>query len=130
MGILNLKGESLATKYVEQVFETVQRRNPHETEFHQAVKEMLITLVPVMEKYPIYRELGILERITEPERMITFRVPWVDDNGVVRVNRGFRVQFNSTLGPYKGGLRYHPTVNASIIKFLGFEQILDRKSVV
>jgi len=114
---------SAARQYVEEVFETVKRRNPNETEFHQAVKEMLFTLIPVLEKYPIYRELGILERITEPERMITFRVPWVDDSGRVRVNRGYRVQFNSTLGPYKGGLRYHPTVNASIIKFLGFEQI-------
>lgn len=123
MTILGVTSNSSATQYVEQVFETVQRRNPNETEFHQAVKEMLISLVPVMEKYPIYRDLGILERITEPERMITFRVPWVDDSGKVRVNRGFRVQFNSTLGPYKGGLRYHPTVNASIIKFLGFEQI-------
>ncbi|HZG58727.1 NADP-specific glutamate dehydrogenase [Paenibacillus sp.] len=115
--------QSSAKQYVYDVLETITKRNPNETEFHQAAKEILISLVPVMEKYPIYREQGILERITEPERLITFRVPWVDDNGKVQVNRGFRVQFNSTLGPYKGGLRFHPSVNASIIKFLGLEQI-------
>lgn len=112
-----------AKEYVQQVFETVKRRNPHENEFHQAVEEIFESLVPVFEKNPTYIEHNILERISEPERLITFRVPWVDDNGNVQVNRGFRVQFNSAIGPYKGGIRFHPSVNASIIKFLGFEQI-------
>ncbi|EOS53991.1 NADP-specific glutamate dehydrogenase [Paenibacillus barengoltzii] len=116
-------GLEAARKYVDQVFETVQQRNPGESEFHQAVKEILDSLVPVFAKHSKYQEHGILERIVEPERMITFRVPWVDDQGKVQVNRGFRVQFNSAIGPYKGGLRFHPSVNASIIKFLGFEQI-------
>ncbi len=116
-------GLEAARKYVAQVYETVQKRNPGESEFHQAVKEILDSLVPVFAKHPKYQEHGILERIVEPERMITFRVPWVDDQGKVQVNRGFRVQFNSAIGPYKGGLRFHPSVNASIIKFLGFEQI-------
>ncbi|TCS82527.1 NADP-specific glutamate dehydrogenase [Tepidibacillus fermentans] len=117
------KNLTRARMYVNHVFETVKRRNPNESEFHQAVKEILDSLVPVFEKHPQYMENGILERIVEPERMIIFRVPWVDDQGKVRVNRGFRVQFNSAIGPYKGGLRFHPSVNASIIKFLGFEQI-------
>ena len=112
-----------ANKYVQQVFEELLQRNPGQDEFHQAVKEVLNSLVPVMEKHPEYIENGILDRIVEPERQIMFRVPWVDDNGKVRVNRGFRVQFNSAIGPYKGGLRFHPSVNLSIIKFLGFEQI-------
>jgi len=116
-------GLEAARKYVDQVYETVQQRNPGESEFHQAVKEILDSLVPVFAKHSKYQEHGILERIVEPERMITFRVPWVDDQGKVQVNRGFRVQFNSAIGPYKGGLRFHPSVNASIIKFLGFEQI-------
>lgn len=110
-------------EYVNYVYETVKKRNQNETEFHQAVKEVLDSLIPVFEKHPNFVKLGILERIVEPERMIMFRVPWVDDNGKVQVNRGFRVQYNSALGPYKGGLRFHPSVNASIIKFLGFEQI-------
>ncbi|GIP08454.1 MAG: NADP-specific glutamate dehydrogenase [Paenibacillus macerans] len=112
-----------ASRYVAEVYEAVQKRNPGEHEFHQAVKEILDSLVPVFAKHPKYQESGILERIVEPERLISFRVPWVDDQGKVRVNRGFRVQFNSAIGPYKGGLRFHPSVNASIIKFLGFEQI-------
>jgi glutamate dehydrogenase (NADP+) len=112
-----------AENYVNEVYESVKKRNPNESEFHQAVKEIFTSLVPVFAKYPKYMENGILERIVEPERMIMFRVPWVDDQGKVRVNRGFRVQFNSAIGPYKGGLRFHPSVNASIIKFLGFEQI-------
>lgn len=115
--------EASANKYIQSVYETVVKRNPHEYEFHQAIKEILESLVPVIAKHPKYMQHGILERIVEPERMITFRVPWVDDQGGVQVNRGFRVQFNSVLGPYKGGLRFHPSVNASIIKFLGFEQI-------
>ncbi|MGZ7442521.1 NADP-specific glutamate dehydrogenase [Paenibacillus sp. TH7-28] len=112
-----------ARRYVAEVYETVQKRNPGEHEFHQAVKEILDSLIPVFAKHPKYQESGILERIVEPERLISFRVPWVDDQGKVQVNRGFRVQFNSAIGPYKGGLRFHPSVNASIIKFLGFEQI-------
>lgn len=109
--------------YVSEVLETVARRNPNEPEFLQAVKEVLESLEPVMERHPEYQEAGILERIVEPERSVTFRVPWVDDNGKVQVNRGMRFEFNSAIGPYKGGLRFHPSVNASIIKFLGFEQI-------
>lgn len=109
--------------YVDEVYETVIKRNPHEPEFHQAVKEILHSLTPALAKHPKYRKHGVLERLVEPERIITFRVPWVDDQGNVRVNRGFRVQYNSAIGPYKGGIRFHPSVNASIIKFLGFEQI-------
>lgn len=112
-----------AKEYTNQVFETVKKRNPGEGEFHQAVKEIFDSLVPVFAKHPKYMEQNILERIVEPERVISFRVSWVDDNGKVQVNRGFRVQFSSVIGPYKGGLRFHPSVNASIIKFLGFEQI-------
>lgn len=112
-----------AREHINQVFEQVVKRNPNEPEFHQAVKEVLDSLVPVLERRPEYIEAGIVERIVEPERQIIFRVPWVDDNGKVHVNRGFRIQFNSAIGPYKGGLRFHPSVNASIIKFLGFEQI-------
>ncbi|MBU8598847.1 glutamate dehydrogenase [Shouchella clausii] len=110
-------------EYVQHVYETVKQRNPYENEFHQAVKEVLDSLLPVLAKRPQYIRQAILERIVEPERIISFRVPWVDDQGNVQVNRGFRVQFNSALGPYKGGLRFHPSVNTSIIKFLGFEQI-------
>jgi glutamate dehydrogenase (NADP+) len=113
----------VAKDYINEVYEAVKKRNPNESEFHQAVKEIFDSLVPVFVKHPKYMDNGILERISEPERIITFRVPWVDDQGKVRVNRGFRVQFNSAIGPYKGGLRFHPSVNASIIKFLGFEQI-------
>ncbi|MEK3798820.1 NADP-specific glutamate dehydrogenase [Peribacillus sp. FSL H8-0477] len=112
-----------ASTYVSNVYDTVVKRNPNETEFLQAVKEIFDSLVPVFAKNPHYMKNGILERISEPERLITFRVPWVDDQGTVHVNRGFRVQFSSAIGPYKGGLRFHPSVNASIIKFLGFEQI-------
>ena len=121
---INEEQMQAAKEYVDSVYATVQKRNPHENEFHQAVKEIFDSLVPVFAKQPKYMEHGILERIVEPERIIMFRVPWVDDSGKVQVNRGFRVQFNSAIGPYKGGLRFHPSVNASIIKFLGFEQIL------
>ncbi|WP_256434447.1 MULTISPECIES: NADP-specific glutamate dehydrogenase [unclassified Leucobacter] len=100
-----------------------QMRGPHESEFLQAVHEVLDTLVPVLEEHPEFVEAGVLDRMIEPERQIVFRVPWFDDQNQVQVNRGFRVQFNSALGPYKGGLRFHPSVNLSIIKFLGFEQI-------
>ncbi len=109
--------------YVQEVLEVVERRNAGEVEFFQAVREVLESLETVVERNPQYQEGRILERIVEPERQIMFRVPWVDDNGVVQVNRGFRFEFNSALGPYKGGLRFHPTVNQSILKFLGFEQI-------
>ena len=110
-------------KYLADIFAKVEKRNPGEPEFLQAVKEVLITIEPVIEKRPDLVEAGVVERIVEPERQVMFRVPWVDDNGKVQVNRGFRVQFNSAIGPYKGGLRFHPTVCASVIKFLGFEQI-------
>lgn len=110
-------------KLLSNVYETVVNRNPGEKEFHQAVREVLESLEPVAERYPEFGKAGIFDRIVEPERQIIFRVPWVDDNGKVHVNRGFRVQFNSAIGPYKGGLRFHPSVNLGIIKFLGFEQI-------
>ena len=109
--------------YTNEVFESVKRRNPNEIEFLQAVREVFDSLEPVIEKHPEYRTANILERIVEPERQIIFRVPWMDDKGKVHVNRGFRVQFNSAIGPYKGGIRFHPSVTLSIIKFLGFEQI-------
>ncbi|WP_042276070.1 NADP-specific glutamate dehydrogenase [[Clostridium] dakarense] len=108
---------------VNKVIEDVKVRNKGESEFHQTIEEVLHSLEPVLEKHPEYIKESILERIVEPERQIMFRVPWVDDNGNVKVNRGFRVQFNSAIGPYKGGLRFHPSVNLGIIKFLGFEQI-------
>ena len=110
------------SEYLKDLMERVERRNPNEPEFHQTVKEVLESLEPVIEKRPEYITSGVLERIVEPERIIKFRVPWMDDNGVVQVNRGYRIQFNSAIGPYKGGLRFHPSVNESIIKFLGFEQ--------
>ena len=108
---------------LQKVMDEVIRRNPNEPEFHQAVSEVLESLEPVAKRFPQYIEAGIFDRIVEPERQIFFRVPWVDDNGKVHVNRGYRIQFNSAIGPYKGGLRLHPSVNASILKFLGFEQI-------
>ena len=113
----------MSKQYVERTLDTVKKRYPGETEFHQAVTEVLESLIPVMERNRDFEEAGILERLTEPERQILFMVPWMDDKGKVHVNRGMRVQFNSALGPYKGGLRFHPSVNVSIIKFLGFEQI-------
>lgn len=114
---------SNAKAYIQASFEAVKARNPHETEFLQAVEELFSTLEPVFEAHPEYIEENILARIVEPERVISFRVPWTDKDGNVQVNRGYRVQFNSAVGPYKGGLRFHPTVNQSILKFLGFEQI-------
>ena len=110
--------------YVERVLEDLKKRNPGEKEFHQAATEILLTLEPVINAHPEYEKNALLERFTEPERTILFRVPWVDDNGNVHVNKGYRVQFNSAIGPYKGGLRFHPSVNLSVIKFLGLEQIL------
>ncbi len=110
--------------YVQRVLDDLKKRNPGETEFHQAATEILLTLEPVINAHPEYEKNALLERFTEPERTILFRVPWVDDNGNVHVNKGYRVQFNSAIGPYKGGLRFHPSVNLSVIKFLGLEQIL------
>ena len=110
-------------KYIEKVFEWVQQKNPGETEFHQAVREVLDSLAPVMDRHPEYLEAGLLERLVEPERVIMFRVPWVDDKGKCRVSRGYRIQFSSAIGPYKGGLRFHSSVNLSILKFLAFEQV-------
>lgn len=110
-------------QYVESVLQNVESRNKGEKEFLDAVTEVLNSLIPVFDKHPEFIKAGLLERMVEPERQIFFRVPWVDDEGNVQVNRGFRIQFNSAIGPYKGGLRFHPSVNASIIKFLGFEQI-------
>lgn len=117
------KQTQIVKDYIHHIFTNVQKRNPNEGEFQQAVKEVLDSLVPVLVKNPNYIKYAVLERMLEPERMITFRVPWIDDKGNVQVNRGYRVQFNSAIGPFKGGLRFHPSVNASIIKFLGFEQI-------
>jgi glutamate dehydrogenase (NADP+) len=106
-----------------EILDQVKSRNPHEPEFIQAAEEVILSVLPVLEKNPEYRKLKILERILEPERMITFRVTWLDDKGEVQVNKGYRVQMNSAIGPYKGGLRFHPSVNASVLKFLAFEQI-------
>ena len=110
--------------YVEQVLEELKKKNPGEPEFHQAATEILASIAPVFEKHPEYQKAGLLERFLEPERTIMFRVPWVDDQGVTHVNKGYRVEYNSAIGPYKGGLRFHPSVNLSILKFLGLEQIL------
>jgi glutamate dehydrogenase (NADP+) len=109
--------------YTQDILASVLKKNPGESEFHQAVKEVLSSIEAVLDVHPEYEKAGILERLVEPERQIIFRVPWIDDEGKTRVNRGFRVQFNSAIGPYKGGLRLHPSVNLGIIKFLGFEQI-------
>ena len=111
--------------YVDEVIAKVIEKNPAQPEFHQAVKEVLESLKPIVDaNEEKYRKEALLERIVEPERQILFRVPWVDDKGQVQVNKGFRIQFNSAIGPYKGGIRLHPSVNIGIIKFLGFEQIL------
>jgi len=109
--------------YSEKYMNLVRKKSPNEPEFHQAVQEVMDSIEVVMERHPEYRKAKIVERIVEPERIITFRIPWIDDNGDVQVNRGYRVEFNSAIGPYKGGLRFHPSVNLSILKFLGFEQV-------
>ena len=114
---------AIQNEYLKKVYEGVCKRDPDQPEFHQAVREVLESLEPVVEKRPELEKAGIMERIVEPERMVTFRVSWVDDAGKVQVNRGYRFQFNSAIGPYKGGIRLHPSVNASVIKFLGFEQV-------
>ena len=114
---------SFKIQYLQDLMDQVVKRNANEPEFHQAVREVLESLEPVLEKHPEYIQRGVLARLVEPDRIIKFRVPWVDDNGVVQVNRGFRIQFNKAIGPYKGGLRFHPSVYEGIIMFLGFEQI-------
>jgi glutamate dehydrogenase (NADP+) len=106
---------------VQKALKQIKQRDPHEKEFHQAAEEVLTSLIPILEREPKYEKL--LPMIVEPERVILFRVPWVDDNGVIQVNRGYRVQFNGAIGPYKGGLRFRSNVNLSVLKFLGFEQI-------
>lgn len=114
----------LKSAYLQRIYTDVVTRDPDQREFHQAVLEVLESLDMIVDKHPEYEENGIIETFVEPERMISFRVPWIDDAGKVHVNRGYRIQFSSAIGPYKGGLRFHPTVNLSILKFLGFEQIL------
>ncbi len=114
---------AITNPYLQEVYAKVVARDPHEPEYHQSVLEVLESIEPIVEQRPELQENGIVERILEPERVIEFRVPWVDDNGKVQMNRGYRIQYNSAIGPYKGGLRFHPTVNLSIIKFLGFEMV-------
>ena len=111
-------------EYVNRVYQQVERRDGDQPEFLQAVREVFESLEPVVSKHPEYEANGVLERLVEPERVVKFRVAWTDDQGGIQVNRGYRVQFNSAIGPYKGGLRFHPTVTESVVKFLGFEQIL------
>ena len=113
----------MSSNKVEAFMQKVIAKNPSENEFHQAVREVVESLMPVIDRHPHYAETKVLERICEPERVLMFRVPWLDDKGEVQVNRGFRIEFNSAIGPYKGGLRFHPTVNLGILKFLGFEQV-------
>ena len=114
--------EAKTKEYLERYMEGVKKRNPGEPEFVQAVYEVAATVFPYIADKPQYHEMQILERMAEPERVISFRIPWTDDKGYIRTNRGWRVQFNSAIGPYKGGIRFHPSVNQSILKFLGFEQ--------
>ena len=114
----------ITNEYLKRVYDSVEKRDPDQPEFLQAVREVFESLQLVVDKHPEWEKASLIERFVEPECVITFRVPWVDDNGKVQVNRGYRVQFNSAIGPYKGGLRFHPSVNLSVIKFLGFEQIL------
>ena len=123
MNVMTPPGLKSSGDYIEEVLTTVKAKNPAEPEFHQAVQEVLDSLRLVLEKHPEYRSARILERITEPERVVMFRVPWFDDRGEIQVNRGFRIEMNSAIGPYKGGLRFHPSVNLGILKFLAFEQV-------
>src|SRR4030066_584303 len=111
-------------KDIELFMEKIKNKNPGEKEFHQAVQEVVESLMPFIKKNPKYQKHKILDRIIEPERTIMFRVPWLDDRGEIQVNRGYRIEMNSAIGPYKGGLRFHPSVNLSILKFLAFEQVL------
>jgi glutamate dehydrogenase (NADP+) len=113
---------------VKQFMDEVIAANPGEKEFHQAVQEVAEKLIPFIEENPKYKHAKVLERLVEPERVIMFRVPWIDDEGNVQVNKGYRIEFNSAIGPYKGGLRFHPSVTLSILKFLGFEQIFQKQS--
>ncbi|HYG20066.1 MAG TPA: Glu/Leu/Phe/Val dehydrogenase dimerization domain-containing protein, partial [Ohtaekwangia sp.] len=106
-----------------EILDKVKQKNPHEPEFLQAAEEVIMSVLPVLERNPVFNRLKILERMLEPERLISFRVNWLDDKGEVQVNRGYRVQMNSAIGPYKGGLRFHPSVNPSVLKFLAFEQV-------
>src|SRR5699024_2978114 len=115
--------EQAVIEYMQTIYKKIEERDPHEKEFLQAVKLLFDSLIPVFVKNSTYKEHNILERLIEPERVLTFRVPWVDDEGNVHVNRGYRVQFNSAIGPYKGGLRFHPSVNLSVMKFLSLTQI-------
>src|SRR5690625_2729585 len=127
MNIVKIKPadvEKQVCDYMNKVYMTVEQRNPHESEFHQAVKVLCDALVPVFETNPIYMKHNMLERLVEPERVITFQVPWVDDEGNVHANRGYRVQFNNAVGPYKGGIRFDPSVNLSIMKSLAFQQTI------
>ena len=114
---------------MDDMLQLVVNKDPQEKEFHQAVSEVLESVKPVLDQNPIYRQSRILERLVEPERVIMFRVPWLDDQGQPRVNRGFRIEMNSALGPYKGGLRFHPSVNLGILKFLAFEQVFKNAQV-
>src|SRR5690349_14273509 len=123
MTTTTVSNEQLAKEYVDGVFEQLKQQNSHQAEFLQAAEEIFISLVPVFAQHPEYIKANILSRIVEPDRIISFRVAWQDDNNQVQVNRGYRVQYSNVMGPYKGGLRFHPSVNESIIKFLGFEQI-------
>jgi len=123
MTVMTPPGIKTPGDYIEDVMTTVKAKNPAEPEFHQAVLEVLDSLRLVLQKHPEYRSAKILERITEPERVLMFRVPWFDDRGEIQVNRGFRIEMNSAIGPYKGGLRFHPSVNLGILKFLAFEQV-------
>ena len=122
-GITTTTGIKTPANYITEIMALVKAKNPAEPEFHQAVQEVLESLRLVLERHPEYISAKILERITEPERVIMFRVPWFDDNNNVQVNRGFRIEMNSAIGPYKGGLRFHPSVNLGILKFLAFEQV-------
>ena len=112
-----------AREYVQAVLGMIRMKNPAEPEFHQAAQEVFESLIPVLERHPEFRAAKLLERISEPERVVMFRVPWMDDRGDVQVNRGFRIEMSSAIGPYKGGLRFHPSVNLGILKFLAFEQV-------
>ena len=123
MTTATLTNQQNAKAYMNEVFEQLKKRNAHQPEFLQAAEEIFLSLTPVFEQHPEFIEQNILARIVEPDRIISFRVAWQDDQNRVQVNRGYRVQYNNVIGPYKGGLRFHPTVNESIMKFLAFEQI-------
>ena len=122
--IESLVQEETAQKEIQKFMQGLKKRNPGEPEFHQAVEEVVETLMPFILQHPKYNDSQILERLTEPDRIIIFRVTWEDDQGRLQTNRAWRVQFNNSIGPYKGGMRFHPSVNQSVLKFLGFEQIL------